>query len=103
MARYAERMEQQPPSKKSSKPRASSPKPGKRKPRPAAPARRPEPETLLPVIRTRLNVLFPDHDEQIAWMERVHPLFAISPLEMIHSGREAQLLAHLEAWLREEK
>jgi len=62
---------------------------------------KPEPESLLPAIQARLNALFPDHDEQIAWMETLHPLFATAPIELLQSGREGLLLAHLDEWLRE--
>ena len=61
------------------------------------------PDALLAMIKARLNVLFPDPETQIAWMETVHPLFAISPMEMIHSGSGGLLLAQLDAWIREER
>lgn len=96
-------MEPSRPPKKPKKNWGLSPKQAKRKARQGGAAGKPGPDSLLPVIQARLHVLFPDTDEQIAWMETVHPLFAISPVEMIHSGREAQLLAHLEAWIREGK
>jgi hypothetical protein len=96
-------MEQRHPTKKPKKSWGLSPKQAKRKARSGGASGKPRPEPLLPVIQARLNVLFPDAGEQITWMETLHPLFAMSPLEMIQSGREALLLAQLEAWLREEK
>jgi hypothetical protein len=96
-------MEQRRPSKIPKKTWGLSPKQSKRKARQGGASGKAAPDSLLPVIQARLNVLFPDAEEQIAWMETLHPLFATSPLEMIHSGREGLLLAHLEAWLREDK
>jgi hypothetical protein len=95
-------MEQRRPSNKGKKPWGSSPKQAKRKPGQGGASGQPGPDALLAVIKVRLNVLFPDAEEQVAWMETVHPLFAISPMEMIHSGSGGLLLAHLEAWIREE-
>ena len=95
-------MEQRRPSKHPKKTWGLSPKQAKKKARQGG-AGKPRVESLLPLIQARLNVLYPDAEEQIAWMETYHPLFAVSPLEMIHSGREALLLAQLEAWLREER
>jgi len=95
-------MEQRHPSQKPKKAWGSSPKQAKRKARQGGASGTPGPDATLALIRTRLNELFPDAEEQIAWMETVHPLFAVSPLEMIHSGSEGLLLAHLEEWLREE-
>ena len=92
-------MEQRRPSQKAKKAWASSPRQAKQKARQG----KPKPESLLPVIQARLNVLFPDAEEQIAWMEKLHPLFAMPPMEMITSGRDAMLLAQLEAWIRDEK
>ena len=79
-----------------------SPKQSKRKDRKSASSGKPGPESTLAAIQARLNELFPDAEEQIAWMETLHPLFAMSPLEMIQSGREGRLLVHLEAWIRGE-
>ena len=101
-ARYADGMEPRRPSKIPKKTWGSSPKQSKRKDRKGAASGKPGPEAALPAIQARLNVLFPDAGEQIAWMETLHPLFAMSPLELIQSGREGQLLVHLEAWIREE-
>jgi hypothetical protein len=96
-------MEPRRPSSKPKKTWGLSPKQAKRKARQGGASGKPRPDALLPVIQARLNVLFPDAQEQITWMETLHPLFAISPLEMIQSGREALLLAHLEAWIREDQ
>lgn len=93
-------MESKRPSKIPRKTWGSSPQQAKRKDRKGAAAARPE--ATLTVIRARLNLLFPDAEEQIRWMETVHPLFAMSPLEMIQSGRDGQLLTQLEAWIRED-
>ena len=102
-ARYPGKMEQTPPSRKPKKAWGPPPKPGQRKARKGRASGQPRPDSVLPAIQARLNELYPDAAEQIAWMETLHPLFAMSPLEMIQSGREGQLLAHLEAWLLEEK
>ena len=96
-------MEPKRPSAKPKKTWGLSPKQGKRKARKDGASGKPRPDALLPVIQNRLNVLFPDPAEQIAWMETLHPLFATTPLEVLQSGREALLLAQLEAWIREEK
>ena len=102
-AGYAERMEQSRPFKTPKKTWGLSPKQSKKKARKSGASSRPGPDSILPVIQARLNLLFPDAEAQTAWMETLHPLFATSPLELIHSGREGMLLAHLEAWLRDEE
>jgi hypothetical protein len=95
-------MEPKRPTKIPKKTWGSSPKQSKRKARKGGASGQPGPDATLTMIKARLNLLFPDAEQQIAWMETLHPLFATSPLELIHSGREGMLLAHLEAWLREE-
>jgi hypothetical protein len=94
-------MEQRHPSRKPKKEWGASPKQAKRLARQGGASGKPGPESALALIQDRLNRLFPDPQEQIAWMETVHPLFAVSPLEMIHSGSEGLLLAQLDEWLRE--
>jgi hypothetical protein len=95
-------MEAKRPSKIPRKTWGSSPQQAKRKDRKGAVAGQARADSVLPVIQARLNVLFPDPGEQILWMETLHPLFAMSPLEMIQSGRDGMLLAQLEAWIRED-